>query len=129
VLAVTKFRFGGSLNKAGTLTGIGSAGLNHPPAKPLYLRRISSLSQEFEVSEADIKCEMKKTILELQGLATELGKNLETAVAQIEATDGRIGHGLRDLYERANARSEQLLAELDRLQKDLVASKPPITTS
>jgi hypothetical protein len=81
------------------------------------------------VAEADIKCEMKKTILELQGLATELGKNLETAAAQIEATDGRIGHGLRDLYERVNARSEQLLAELDRLQKDLVASKPPITTS
>ena len=49
------------------------------------------------MAEADIKCEMKKTILGLQCLATELGKNLEIAAAQIEATDGRIGMALRDL--------------------------------
>ena len=80
------------------------------------------------MSEADTRCEMKKTILELQSLANELGDALEKSAARVEA-DGHIGHSLRDIYERSNARSEELLAKLDRLQTDIVKSEPPTKRS
>jgi hypothetical protein len=91
----------------------------------LYLHKTHYFLLELAVSEADIKCEMKKTILELQSMANELGDALEKAAARVEAADGHIGNSLRDLYERSNARSEELLAQLDRLQTEIVASEPP----
>ena len=71
------------------------------------------------MADADIKAEMKKAVLELQSLGLELNEAVEQAAANIEAKDGNIGQGLRDLYDRVSARSEEILAQLDRLQDGL----------
>ena len=39
------------------------------------------------MADADIKAEMKKTVLELQSLTGELNSALDLAAAKIEATD------------------------------------------
>lgn len=75
------------------------------------------------MADADIKAEMKKAVLELQSLASELNNALDRTSAEIEANDP-IGSGLKDLYERVSARSEELLAQLDRLQDSLSTSRP-----
>ena len=75
------------------------------------------------MAAADTKAEMKKQILELQSLASEFNSALDGASAKIEANDG-IGRGLRELYERISARSEELLAQLDRMQNSLDTSNP-----
>ena len=56
------------------------------------------------MADADIKAEMKKAMLELQSLANELNSALDRTSAKIEAND-LIGSGLKDLYERVNARA------------------------
>ena len=61
------------------------------------------------MADADIKAEMKKAVLELQSLSLELNEAVEQAAANIEAKDGNIGQGLRDLYDRVSARSEEFL--------------------
>ena len=71
------------------------------------------------MADADIKAEMKKAVIELQSLGVELSKALEQAAANIEAKDGAIGQGLREVYDRVSARSEEILAQLDRLQDGL----------
>ena len=75
------------------------------------------------MADADIKAEMKKAVLELQSLTGELNSALDLAAAKIEATDP-IGSGLKELYERVSARSEELLDQLDRLQNSLNTSGP-----
>ena len=75
------------------------------------------------MAAADTKAEMKKAILEIQSLVGEFNSALDRASAQIEANDG-FGPGLRELYERVSARSEELLAQLDRMQKSLNPSGP-----
>ena len=57
------------------------------------------------MADADIKAEMKKAVLELQSLANELNSALDRTSAKIEAND-LIGSGLKDLYERVNARAQ-----------------------
>jgi len=72
-----------------------------------------------DMADADIKAEMKKAILELQSLGVELNEAVEQPAANIESKDGNIGQGLRDIYDRVSARSEEILAQLDRLQDGL----------
>ena len=79
---------------------------------------MSERSLEFgcePIADADIKAEMKKAVLELQSLANELNSALDRTSAKIEAND-LIGSDLKDLYERVNARSEEILTQLDRLE-------------
>jgi hypothetical protein len=75
------------------------------------------------MADADIKAEMKKTVLELQSLTGELNSALDLAAAKIEATDP-IESGLKELYERVTARSEELLDQLGRLQNSLNTPAP-----
>ena len=75
------------------------------------------------MADADIKAEMKKAVLELQSLANEFNSALDRTSAKIEANDP-IGSGLKDLYQHVSARSEELLAQLDRLQNSLSTSAP-----
>jgi hypothetical protein len=75
------------------------------------------------MTAADTKAEMKKAILELQSLASEFNSALERTSEKIEAND-TIGSSLRALYERVSARSEEILAQLDRLQDSLNTSAP-----
>ena len=75
------------------------------------------------MADADIKAEMKKTVLELQALTGESNSALDLAAAKIEATDP-IGSSLKVLYERVSARAEELLNQLDRLQNSLNTSDP-----
>lgn len=73
------------------------------------------------MTDADTKAEMKKVILELQSLGTELNSALDLAAAKIDANQ-RVGSALKELYDRTNARSEELLAQLERLQTSLSIS-------
>jgi len=75
------------------------------------------------MADADIKAAMKKTVLELQSLTGELNSALDLAAAKIEATDP-IESGLKELYERVTARSEELLDQLGRLQNSLNTPAP-----
>ena len=70
------------------------------------------------MADADTKAEIKKAILELKSLGVELNNALDRATAEIEANK-LIVSGLRDLYERVSARSEEILAQIDRLQDEL----------
>ena len=75
------------------------------------------------MTDADTKAEIKKAIIELQSLGVELKNALDRATAKIEANK-LIGSGLRDLYERFSARSEEILTQIDRLQHSLSKSRP-----
>jgi chromosome segregation ATPase len=74
------------------------------------------------MGDAYIKAEMKKAVLELLSLTAEWESALDLAAAKIEAADP-IRSGLKDLYERVSARSEELLAQLDRLQTSLNSAR------
>ena len=75
------------------------------------------------MADADTKAEIKKAILELKSLGVEVNNALDRATAEIES-DKLIGSGLRDLYDRFSARSEEILAQIDRLQHSLSKSVP-----
>ena len=70
------------------------------------------------MADADTKAEIKKAILEFQSLGVELNNALDRATEEIEANK-LIGSELRDMYERVCARSDEILAQIDRLQDEL----------
>ena len=75
------------------------------------------------MADADTKAEIKKAILELQSLASELNSALEQTSAKVDANNP-VSSDLRDLYERFRARSDEILAQLDRLQNSLSVLGP-----
>ena len=67
----------------------------------------------------EIKAKMESLTKELQLLGKELNKAIDQAAENIEVKDGLIVHGLREVFERVTARSEEILGQLDSLQDEL----------
>ena len=87
-------------------------------ANPASLLAALTVTAATRLWFAGTKAEMKKVIIELQALTGEFNSALDRTSAKIEANDN-IGSGLRDLYERISARSQEMLDQLDRLQNSL----------
>ena len=74
-------------------------------------------------SEADVKAEMKKAMIELRSLGVELTNALDRAAQNIEAKEGFMLPSLREVYQRVTARSEEILRQLDQFQDELINSR------